>query len=225
MSDLKKNNDCAHADGAEISENRESDVAVLRRICQTIKPKGQKQQGYIRPGCGNFIGIPSLLPTNSVDQVFPRLFLGDQSLGCDPGRCKALGITHILNAAMGEKFGNVNTNESQFEPMGIRFHGIKANDNPGFDLFPYFDEAINFIFKALTVNDTNKVYVHCVQGISRSSTLVCAFLMRHHGMSAAEGLTHLREKRQVFPNDGFLRQLCRFEAQLRGKDVLSFSLK
>ena len=80
---------------------------------------------------GSAIVIPNLLPQNSFDKVLPRLFLGDQRMGLDPRICLAQGITHVLNAAQGTKFGKVNTDESLFLPHDIRFMGIPANDNMG----------------------------------------------------------------------------------------------
>ena len=83
---------------------------------------------------GSAIVIPNLLPQNNFDEVSPRLFLGDQKMGLDPKMCLAQGITHVLNAAQGTKFGNVNTDESLFLPHDIRFMGIPAYDNMGMSL-------------------------------------------------------------------------------------------
>lgn len=60
-----------------------------------------------------------------------------------------------------------------------------------------------------------KVLVHCVQGISRSSTLVSAYLMRHKGWGAEQALEHLQRVRPIIcPNDGFRLQLKQFEMSL-----------
>lgn len=57
--------------------------------------------------------------------------------------------------------------------------------------------------------------VHCVQGISRSSTLVSAYLMRHKGWGAEQALEHLQRVRPIIcPNDGFRLQLKEFEISL-----------
>ena len=59
-----------------------------------------------------------------------------------------------------------------------------------------------------------RVYVHCQQGISRSATIVLAFLMLKRSMDVIEAVKTVREKREIFPNDGFLRQLCELDQTL-----------
>ncbi|XP_026529962.1 dual specificity protein phosphatase 13-like [Notechis scutatus] len=52
-----------------------------------------------------------------------------------------------------------------------------------------------------------KVLVHCAMGISRSATLVLAFLMIYENKNLVEALKMVREHRGVCPNTGFLSQL------------------
>lgn len=68
-------------------------------------------------------------------------------------RLQRLGITHILNAAEGKSFMHVNTNAEFYEGTGITYHGIKANDTQEFNLSRYFEEAADFIEKALAQKD------------------------------------------------------------------------
>jgi atypical dual specificity phosphatase len=47
-----------------------------------------------------------------------------------------------------------------------------------------------------------------MMGISRSSTVVCAYLVAEHGMSARDAIAFAKSKRSVVrPNVGFVRQL------------------
>lgn len=59
------------------------------------------------------------------------------------------------------------------------------------------------------------VLVHCYYGVSRSAAIVLGYLMERENMSLDDSLKYLRIIRpQVKPNDGFLKQLKRFEEGL-----------
>ncbi|CAF4201506.1 unnamed protein product, partial [Rotaria magnacalcarata] len=52
-------------------------------------------------------------------------------------------------------------------------------------------------------------------GVSRSTTICCAYLMKHHSMSLEQALTQIRSQRPIVrPNTGFLRQLIRFNEKI-----------
>ena len=57
---------------------------------------------------------------------------------------------------------------------------MPGDDHEKFNLFPYFDESIRFIESSL--KKTN-ILVHCMAGISRSVTLVIAYLLKNHKFS------------------------------------------
>ena len=66
----------------------------------------------------------------------------------------------------------------------------------------------------------SRVLVHCTMGVSRSSTIVCAYLMKARTISVQAALDLVKEKRQgVRPNTGFVRQLGEWEVLLLGKAV------
>lgn len=64
-------------------------------------------------------------------------------------RLKRLGVTHILNAAEGNSFMHVNTNAEFYAGTGVLYKGIPASDTDHFDISVYFEEAADFIGKAL----------------------------------------------------------------------------
>ena len=62
---------------------------------------------------------------------------------------KRLGITHILNAAQGQKFNQIDTSEAYYADLKLKFMGINAMDMSRFKLAPYFQPSADFIEDAL----------------------------------------------------------------------------
>ena len=47
----------------------------------------------------------------------------------DKEQLKKIGITHVLNASKGEKFSQINTNQSFYKPDDIIFLGLESGYN------------------------------------------------------------------------------------------------
>ena len=60
-----------------------------------------------------------------------------------------------------------------------------------------------------------KVLVHCTVGVSRSATLVLAYLMIRQNLTLVEAIKTVKDHRGVIPNRGFLRQLNGLDGILR----------
>eukprot|EP00064_Thunnus_orientalis_P020761 superscaffoldBa00005895_g20909 len=120
-----------------------------------------------------------------------------------------LGITHILNCAQSKWRGGA----EYYAGMSITYHGIEAHDSPTFDMSVNFYPAAEFIHKALTSG--GKVLVHCTVGVSRSATLVLAYLMIRQNLTLVEAIKTVKDHRGVIPNRGFLRQLNGLDGILR----------
>lgn len=129
---------------------------------------------------------------------------------------RRIGITHVLNCAWGKQrnFGMVNTSASYYRSSGIEFLGIEALDVAVYPLFQHFYSASEFIERAL--NEGGKVLVHCGEGISRSSTLVIAYLMIKRSFRVQDAVRQVVKHRNILPNQGFLLQLCQLHDTLQG---------
>ena len=123
---------------------------------------------------------------------------------------RTLGITHILNAAKGEKDSQVNTNQLYYNDIGIKFYGCPLMDVPTCKIESYFEPATEFMHEALQ-SDNGKILVHCLMGVSRSASFVIAYLMRYHKMRLEVAATTVAKKRLIWPNDGFISSLIEFE--------------
>uniref|UniRef100_A0A3Q3LDR2 Dual specificity protein phosphatase n=2 Tax=Mastacembelus armatus TaxID=205130 RepID=A0A3Q3LDR2_9TELE len=150
------------------------------------------------------------LELTPVDEVFPNLYIGNVAVAQNRKTLHKLGITHVLNAAH-SKQGSIG--DQSFYGNACIYFGIPAEDSDNFDLSQYFRPAADFIHKALRCKD-GKVLVHCIMGMSRSATLVLAYLMLRQCFSLKDALTHLIQKRAIYPNRNFLSLLLKLNEQL-----------
>ncbi|KAH9518822.1 Dual specificity protein phosphatase 3 [Bulinus truncatus] len=164
----------------------------------------------------NIITAPSggftMLPNTEFDEICDGILLGEGDAAKNISYMKKLGITHVLNAALGKDAYHVNTNHVMYQKKGIKFLGIEATDMMNFDMAKYFYAASDFIQEGITIG---KVFVHCVQGVSRSATLVIAYLMIKSHMTVQDAVRLVRSKREISPNPGFLQQLCNLNEKLK----------
>ncbi|XP_061693649.1 dual specificity protein phosphatase 13A family protein isoform X3 [Syngnathoides biaculeatus] len=121
------------------------------------------------------------------DEVWPNLYLGDMVMSHDRFGLWTLGITYVLNASHGKLCCK---GSNDFYGTTVKYYGVPANDLPTFELSPFFSPAAAFIDQALTSG--GRVLVHCAVGC-------------------------VQQKRWIFPNRGFLRQLLRLERTLQSK--------
>ena len=65
---------------------------------------------------------------------------------------------------------------------------------PDFKLQPYFDECVDWIHKQ---RQHTNVYVHCFAGVSRSATVVIAYMIKMEDMKYSKALKYVKSKRSV----------------------------
>ncbi|NWX01708.1 DS13B phosphatase, partial [Caloenas nicobarica] len=150
-------------------------------------------------------------PTGHVDEVWPNLYVGDLYVARDKAQLSRMGISHVVDAAAG-RF-HIDTGPKFYKDLSVDYYGVEAEDNPNFDLSIYFYPVARYIRAALN-SPRGKVLVHCAMGISRSATLVLAFLMICEDMSLTDAIQTVRSHRGVCPNSGFLQQLRELDIQL-----------
>jgi uncharacterized protein YfcZ (UPF0381/DUF406 family) len=141
-------------------------------------------------------------------QVLPHLYLGNMRDASDVSILHRLGVGYVLNVTSKPPCYNM-------EP-GITYKQLVADDNGLQNLRQFFEEAFEFI--DLAKSNSSGVLVHCQAGISRSSTIAIAYLMKYYPMAMADAYKFVKSRRSIIsPNLNFMGQLWEFEQGLQTK--------
>ncbi|XP_044595438.1 dual specificity protein phosphatase MPK-4-like isoform X2 [Cotesia glomerata] len=141
---------------------------------------------------------------SSYDEIEPNLYLGNLTAAKDIKWLKDTKISHILTVDSCPLPRQV----EQLPNINLKF--IQITDMPRENILTFFEDTYQFIDNALQ-ND-KKVLVHCYFGVSRSATLVIAYIMKKHKMTYEDAYKLVKSKRRfVGPNPGFIAQLKLYE--------------
>ncbi|RUS24772.1 protein-tyrosine phosphatase-like protein [Jimgerdemannia flammicorona] len=147
------------------------------------------------------------------NEVIPGLYIGGYAASEDLNHLKENKITHILSLGpFTPVFPDVNPSSRPplsprpSLPQQFSYKVINIGDVPTENILQYFNETYEFTDTAL--KSGGRVLIHCMAGISRSATIVTAYLMRSQSMPVKQALAHLKAVRNVInPNLGFFTQL------------------
>jgi len=133
-----------------------------------------------------------------------KIFIGNFEGACSPRLCQKNNIDAIINMSI-----KVIKKHSK-----ITYYGFPINDLPGEDIVRLFNMTTNIIEGHLKAGEN--VLVNCNMGVSRSTTIVLAYIIRKIGMEVDSALTLCRKFRPCCnPNYGFIEQLKRYHLKIR----------
>lgn len=127
-------------------------------------------------------------------------------------RLKHLGITLVVSLIAEHSLMRL--------PSTVQRLQVNIEDTENVNIRRHFDKVLERM--NLEERRQGRILVHCVAGISRSSTIVLAYLMRHHNMRLREAyeLVHV-QRPYVQPNLGFWRQLIDYERSIFGSSTVN----
>ncbi|XP_066276841.1 dual specificity protein phosphatase 14-like [Branchiostoma lanceolatum] len=143
--------------------------------------------------------------------ITDHLYLSSGAAACNEPNINSRGIKCIINAT---------TNLPDSTIPEVEHVRVPVNDVPHSNLSAHFDAVCD------RIEDVRKqggsTLVHCVGGISRSSALCLAYLMKCKNMSLEEAHSHVKARRPfIRPNIGFWRQLIEYERTLYNKNSVT----
>lgn len=143
-------------------------------------------------------------PDLRYSRILNGVILGSQDVAQDLDILTNNKITHILNVATGI--------HNLFEGWFV-YKTKEALDTPTCQIIDILDECCDYIHNAVVGGGC--VLVHCNAGVSRSASVVIAYLMRYYSMNYDEAFKFVKMKRSfIRPNVGFVEQLKEYEKKL-----------
>ena len=145
-----------------------------------------------------------LLYGQTLSVIIPNcIYLSDYQAAIDDKLLQLLHITHIINASNG-------TVPNQF-PQSFQYYNVNIEDEDEADITPYFNLIDEFLANSKPLQD-QIILFHCRLGISRSPTLVIAYLMKHYHYSLKESYDKIKLKRsKIQPTLTFCKALLDYE--------------
>ncbi|XP_078506569.1 dual specificity protein phosphatase 15 [Lissotriton helveticus] len=133
---------------------------------------------------------------NGMNKILPSLYLGSLVDSKDWTQLRRNGITHIISVL----------GKPQPLLQEFTYLCIPLPDSPEISIQKHFKECVTFIHFCRMKG--GNCLVHCLAGISRSPTIVAAYIMTVTGLGSQQVLDAVKVLRPgINPNEGFRRQL------------------
>lgn len=129
-----------------------------------------------------------------VEIIKDKLYLGNYDFAKKRENLLNLNITNVLVCG--------NELETPFEKE-IKYMKIPLKDIIEDSILPYINQCCDFI------NDSKKILVHCNAGISRSPSIIIAYLIKEKKMKFEEAFNYVKKKRNIKPNESFYKELMK----------------
>ncbi|KAF1869658.1 hypothetical protein Lal_00017233 [Lupinus albus] len=148
-------------------------------------------------------------------KVADHVYLGGDAVAKDRDILKHNGITHVLNC--------VGFVCPEYFKADFVYRTLWLQDSPSeditsilYDVFDYFEDVREHC---------GRVFVHCCQGVSRSTSLVIAYLMWREGQSFDDAFQYVKAARGIAdPNMGFACQLLQCQKRVHAVPLSPSSL-
>ena len=123
-----------------------------------------------------------------------------------------LQIRVVISALTEDEYEDYMISREDFPD--IAWHRFVIDDDEDEKISDYFFTVYKIISQALSEN--KNVIVHCAAGMSRSPSLVIAYLMIENRWCYEEAFNFVKQRRPIVePNIGFVKQLKALEYKLK----------
>eukprot|EP00741_Cyanophora_paradoxa_P000642 tig00000430_g618.t1 len=147
-----------------------------------------------------------------IDDKEPYVYLGNCACAADLERLRKL-LTNPLTGQSGAIVNTAGNFPCLYTDEFTYKHFVLVDDCEQ-EVVGWFDEAARFIDEQRRAG--KRVLVHCMQGFSRSATMLLAYLVAVQRMPLAKAFELCCSRRTIRPNRFFLEQLLEFERRHLG---------
>ncbi|KAM5567984.1 protein-tyrosine-phosphatase MKP1 [Rosa sericea] len=138
-------------------------------------------------------------------RIAEHIYLGSDAVAKNREVLRKNGITHVLNC-VGFVSPEYFKNDLVYKTLWLKDSPSQDITSILYDVFDYFEDVRK---------QSGRVLVHCCQGVSRSTSLVIAYLMWREGQSFEDAFQYVKAARGVTnPNMGFACQLLQCQKRV-----------
>jgi len=149
---------------------------------------------------------------NNCDQIISNLYLGGVDAAVNPKLLEQQGIAAVCCCLRELEFPT-----REFCPA-IEYYRVDVEDISREPIELFFSEATEFIHS--WISHERPVLVHCRAGVSRSASVVIAYLMTYHKFSLHDAFFLVRSRRNIVtPNIGFMEKLGEYEEEIANTEA------
>lgn len=147
---------------------------------------------------------PSINHHFSGSEIVERLWVSDHASVCNLTSLQDRKIRYVICCVLGVQ---------PMFPSNLNYLQVPLIDKEEQDIIQFFDTVADYIDKLLRETEWS-VIVHCRCGVSRSVTLVCAYLIKYLKMEYDEAILFVQKRRPCAnPISSFRHQLRSFQEQ------------
>lgn len=140
-------------------------------------------------------------------KILDGLYIGTYKTSMSKTTLNSNSITHIL--CIGHEMESILKDVKKILIQDYKFMKIEVEDIEDENILFNFNSIYDFIEEGLL---NGRVLVHCYGGISRSPTIVIAYLIRKNKLSFEDAFNFVKNlKPDINPNEGFMMKLKLFD--------------
>eukprot|EP00413_Alexandrium_margalefii_P015955 CAMPEP_0204524020 /NCGR_PEP_ID=MMETSP0661-20131031/7152_1 /ASSEMBLY_ACC=CAM_ASM_000606 /TAXON_ID=109239 /ORGANISM="Alexandrium margalefi, Strain AMGDE01CS-322" /LENGTH=216 /DNA_ID=CAMNT_0051529749 /DNA_START=36 /DNA_END=686 /DNA_ORIENTATION=- len=187
----------------------EKETEVLTPMVESVVQLPMSPSPSMRPAVADREKLYKPISINNGDQIISCLYLGGVQAVADTQSLVEQGIRAVCCCCRELEF------PSSDWCKDLNYYRVDVEDMGGEPIDLYFPEATEFIHS--WVSREQPVLVHCRAGVSRSASVVIAYLIAYQGYTLHDAFFLVRSHRSIItPNLGFMEKLGDFEEAQRG---------